>query len=508
MENVKFDWVGELRFELSAKCAFSGEILGAKQAIGDTIAKAGPLLVKGAPRGKEEGAARVEGWSVEGNEIRLKISSGRYVRAHDALLRLMKKISAVLGEKHKVGLREIKAIEYRIFFPSQGLPEETRRKIKELPCEVEFSQDGFTIVLRDLGEAEIKARVVDRLVGLAEEILTSAPKPAPVARVVAQGPPVEHPFREDPFEVAKKLGWIDQFPGRGQWIYTAPYTKLLMTIEDMIIDQIALPLGFQEFMFPKLIPLEVIQKMPGYLDELPEGMYYVCPPPRDPEVFSNFKKRLKLTKKIPSDELKNVLKEPAYVLAPAQCEPFYEFFSHRTVRLEDLPFKVMDRSGWTYRWEGGGVEGFVRTQEFRRIELVFIGAPMDVVRIRDEVRDKSIELVEQLGMEWRLLVATPFYLRGGGIEEDISDSTKVATYDIEVRLPYKEDWLEILSLNVHRGKFVETFKIKEVKGREVWTGCCGFGTTRWVAGFLAQHGFDPNRWPESIRGRIGQLPKV
>lgn len=497
-----------MRFELIAKCTFSGEIFGAKQTIEDIIAKARSLLVKGAPRGKEGEAARIDEWSVEGNELRLKISSGRYVRAHDALLRLMKKISTELGEKYKIGLREIKVLEYRIFFPRKGLSEESQKEIRELPCSVEFSQDGFTLILRDLSEAEIKARVIDRLVGLAEEILTKAPKPAPVARVVAQSPPLEHPFRDDPFEVAKKLGWIDQFPGRGQWIYTAPYTKLLLTIEDMIIDQIARPLGFQEFMFPKLIPLEVMQKMPGYLDELPEGMYYVCSPPRDPEVFSNFKKRLKLTKKIPSDELKKVLKEPSYVLAPAQCEPFYEFFSHRLVRLEDLPFKAMDRSGWTYRWEGGGVEGFIRTQEFRRIELVFIGAPKDVVKIRDEVRDKSIELVKQLGMEWRLLVATPFYLREGGVEEDISDSMRVATYDIEVRLPYKEDWLEILSLNVHRDKFVETFKIKEVKGREVWTGCCGFGTTRWVAGFLAQHGFDQNKWPESIRDRIGTLPKV
>jgi seryl-tRNA synthetase len=196
------------------------------------------------------------------------------------------------------------------------------------------------------------------------------------------------------------------------------------------------------------------------------------------------------------------------VLAPAQCEPFYQIFNRHRVRLEDLPVKLFDRSGWTYRWEGGGVEGFIRTQEFRRIEFVALGGPDDVVAIRDAVCDKSIKVLEDLGLEWRLLVATPFYMREGGIGADVSDSSKVATYDIEVALPYKRDWCELGSYNVHRTKFAETFKIKEIKGREVWTGCCGFGTTRWVAGFLAQHGFDPSRWPELVRKRVEPLPAV
>jgi seryl-tRNA synthetase len=322
------------------------------------------------------------------------------------------------------------------------------------------------------------------------------------------GKPIKHPFKEDPFEVAKKLGWISEFPGRGQWVYAAPYTKLLRVIEDIIIEQVALPLGFREVMFPKLIPLEVMQLMPGYLDELPEGMYFVCPPPRNPKIFEKFKRELKLTRQINREELKRCLKEPSYVLAPAQCEPFYEYMNNYRFRVEDLPVKLFDRSGWTYRWEGGGVEGLVRTQEFRRIEFVSLGTPSDAVSIRDAVRDRSIEVTEKLGLQWRVLVATPFYMREGGIETDTGDSSKVATYDLETKLPYNDEWLELTSFNVHRSKFVKTFKIKEVKGKEIWTGCCGFGTTRWVAAFLAQHGFDPAGWPEEVRKRVGTLPET
>ncbi len=318
---------------------------------------------------------------------------------------------------------------------------------------------------------------------------------------------MKHVFKEDPFEVAKKAGWIYEFPGRGQWVYGEPYAKLIRAIEDLIIKDIAEPLGFKEAMFPKLIPLEVMQRMPGYLDGVPEGMYYVCPPPREPETFSTFKQKLKLTKQIPTDELKKILKDPAYVLAPAQCEPFYQTFASQIVRLEKLPVKQYDRSGWTYRWEGGGVEGLLRTQEFRRIEFVAMGAPDDIVKIRDDVVEKSISLSDKLNLEWRVLVATPFYMKEGAVEEDVTDSRKVATYDLEVILPYKKDWLEIGSYNMHKTKFTESFKIKEAKGREVWTGCCGFGTSRWVVGFLAQHGIDPSKWPEAIRKLVEPLPQ-
>ncbi|MEA1904712.1 MAG: serine--tRNA ligase, partial [Candidatus Hadarchaeota archaeon] len=404
-------------FKLQAECTFSKDIEPARADIETFIAEANKaLLKKGAPRGKEEEAAEVKDWKVSNDRLELSVESGRYVRAHDGLLRLAKALGDELGEKHKIGLRDIKGLEYQVVLPTPALSEQIKQKLATLPSEVKFTEEGVVLILRDLDRSTLQGNVVDRLVGLATSALEKAPPTPPAEpKVVKQGPSVEHPFKEDPFELAKERGWVIPFPGRGQFIYAAPYAKLLRALEDLCIEKVALELGFEESMFPKLIPLEVMQKMPGYLDELPEGMYYVCPPPREPEAFTDFKKELKLTRKIPKEELKGCIKDPAYVLAPAQCEPFYQSFAGRRVRLEDLPVKFFDRSGWTYRWEGGGVEGFIRTQEFRRIEFVFMGEPDDVVKIRDALRDKSIELAEQLGMEWRLLVATPFYLRKGGI---------------------------------------------------------------------------------------------
>ena len=493
-----------MRFELRAECAFSGELERARGDIEALLSQAKPLLLKGAPKGKEAEAAEVRESRVAGKKLELVIESGRYVRAHDALFRLARLLSAELGKKHKLGLRGITAPEYKIVLPLVPA-ERVRRELETLPCELEVGKSETRLKLRNLDEASLRGRVVDRLVALVTDILERPPAPIAEEVVVRTSKPVEHRFTEDPFEVCKRLGWIKEFPARGQWIYTSTYSKLFRALEELVVERIALKLGFEEFLFPKLIPLEVMQKMPGYLDELPEGMYYVSPPPREPEAFAGFKRGLKLTKRIPVEELERCLKPPAYVLAPAQCEPFYEYFAHQVLRHEDLPIKVFDRSGWTYRWEGGATEGIVRVQEFQRTELTFIGSPTDVVNIRDEVRDKSVELADELGLEWRLLVATPFYMRGGGVEEDVADSRKVATYDLEAALPYKHGWTELGSFNVHRTKFVKSFKIKEATGKELWTGCCGFGSSRWVVGFLAQHGFDLAEWPKLVRDRMGNV---
>lgn len=496
-----------VKFELKATLTFSGEIKKADADIGVILRKAEPILSKGAPKGKEAEAARIIRWRSVGKDLELELESGRYVRAHDALLRLAKLLAAELGKKHKVGIRGIVANDYKVVLPTAEVSNEAMAELKKLPYEVTVRESLIEIHMKGLNEADLKGRVVDRLISMVEEIISHSTAKAAEPKVIKEGPKLSHHFKENPFDIAKRLGWIRDFPGRGQWIYEEPYAKLMRALEEIIIDDVARPLKFEEVMLPKLIPLEVMHRMPGYLDGVPEGMYYVSPPPREPEAFQDFKQKLKLTKRIPVKELKDTIKEPAYVLAPAQCEPFYETFALSHMRLEDLPVRQYDRSGWTYRWEGGGVEGLVRTQEFRRIEFIFLGSPEDVVSIRDSVVERSTKVADKLELEWRLLVATPFYLREGVIG-DGSDSSKVATYDIEVPLPYNGNWLEIGSYNVHKTKFVETFKIKEVKGRQVWTGCCGFGTSRWVVGFLAQHGLDPSKWPESVRKRVGSLPSV
>ena len=263
-------------------------------------------------------------------------------------------------------------------------------------------------------------------------------------------------------------------------------------------------------MWPKLIPIPVMNKM-RYLEGLPEGMYYCSAPRRDPELFEKFKNELTITKEVPIHRLKEGLKDPSYVLAPAQCEPFYEFFSHEVVDEKDLPISLFDRSGWTYRWEAGGAKGLDRVHEFQRVELVWLGHPEQVEKIRDATLEISQELADQMELEWYTEVGDdPFYLEGRKSEDRGIEFPDVPKYEMRLVVPGADKGVAAVSANVHGTHFTEGFSIKEAHQKTLWTGCTGIGITRWLFGFLAQKGFDKENWPIDVKKRVEKVrvPKM
>ncbi len=508
-----------MRFKLKAWLEFSSPIEAGVAEVARLIEEANAsLLVKGSPSPDE--AAKVESWRVEGRRLYLEIVSGKGVRAHDALLRLRKPLAQALGRSLRAGLRKAFVESLEVWVPASSLNlEEARAELGGL-AEVEQRGDLEVLVFKGLSEGDLEDRVVDRALRrvLMRKEVEEGVKLVPYGYVLRRSPEKPMLFMGEVAQEAERLGWIKRFPARGQWILTGPMAALVSAIRDLIIDKVCKPLGFQEWIFPRLIPFAVLEKLSTYVEHLPEGMFYVCTPPRDPEAFSEFKREFALRRELRADLLRNILEPPSYVLDAVQCPPFYQFFSGELVRVEDLPVKVFDYAGgWTWRNEAGGVEGLARTNEFLRLEMVYLGTPDQVVEIRDEVVERTIEVVDKvLDLEWRLTVGAPFYLSqeaAKGRLVDISSSSKIPALDIECYLPYRgsreeSEWLEISACNVHMKHYVDSFKIKEARGRELWTGCVGHGLTRWATALLAQKGFDFDNWPKEIRDRIGSLPPV
>ncbi len=480
------------------------------------------ILLKGTPRNRKKQGAKIVNCLIEDNKFSIDIESGTYVRAYAAILRMKKFLSNEFGKDHKIGVRKVTA-KVCIRIPLEKAHQ--KKIVEEIKSSsyiksVKIEGNLLNIALNEMKEHDLKKNVPDRVYNEIKKIIEDYKikdgyKDLPESVTII--PPMikksNHKrvrFSKEPMEVALKIGWVKEFPGKGQWIYTTPYAQLFEIIKNILLEEIALKLKFQPFMLPKVIPLEVMKKMPGYLEDIPEGMYYVFPPPRDPNKFKEFKEKVKVTKEIPREELKKALKDPDYVLAPAQCEAFWEFYGGEILDVNHLPFKLYDCSGWTYRWEGGGVEGMVRLHEFQRVELTYIGSPEQVVKIRDEVVNECTEVADNIfDMEWRITAAIPFWAKEGRIDSDLHDSKKIASKDLEIYLPYRggresSEWLEIASCFVHKLKFVNSFKIKEVKKREIWTGCTGLGISRWIAAFLATHGFDVDTWPKAVKEKFNR----
>jgi len=513
------------------------------------------IFLKGIPEDQMEDASKIVDWNLQENTLKLKITSGRRGRAHDALLRMKKPLSQVLGPKYHTGIRNMNVKDYEIEIPIKKEPEldETTGIIKigeidlgawidrinDLPyvSDVKIIKNNLIIRFDELNESGLRRHVVDRVLksvirdleslnvlkkseiaswpatvtfGPAKDILTKQVTKIEPGTVVSSSQKQKFFFEEDPTEEAAKLGWVKKFPGKGQWFYGPRLIALQRTLEEIFLEKLVYKLDFVECMWPKLIPIPVMNKM-RYLEGLPEGMYYCSAPKRDPGIFERFKNELIINKDVPIHLLREGLKDPSYVLAPAQCEPFYEFFSHEVVDEEELPIKFFDRSGWTYRWEAGGAKGLDRVHEFQRIELVWLAKPEDVEEIRDITVDISQKIADDMELEWYTEIGDdPFYLEGRKVEERGIEFPEIPKYEMRLVIPNQDKGTAVVSANVHGTHFTEGFSIKEAHNHRIWTGCTGIGVSRWIFGFLAQKGFDSEKWPDTVKKRFKEVsvPKL
>ncbi|MBI4362571.1 MAG: hypothetical protein HY558_05295 [Euryarchaeota archaeon] len=507
--------VEPMRFTLHGALTASGDLPGAQGAI---EALAGEMNRAWARQAKPGEATTLRVESIQGRELRVSVDSWGLPRAHDALLQFKNKLAESLGKSHRIGIREVRAEPgYTILLEKAQLaPGERQPPGPGEARTITRADKPIAVVFGLLTEADIKSRLADRLL---KQLQPTQPPPAgvPFGHILRKTGEKKPQTQEEVAQALEKRGWVKRFPGRAQWILLPPAARLLYTLRDLAIEKVLAPLGFEEAMFPKLIHFDVMQNMPGYFEHLAEGMFYVTSPPRDPKALEEFKRDATLKKQIRGDLLRQALPEPEYVLAPAQCEPFYTLYSQETVRHEDLPIKLYDASGWTWRSEGGGVEGLVRTTEFWRMESVWLGTPEQALETRDKIADKVYDLVDKtLGLETRMVVGAPFYATPETAQAERIDATasvNIPTLDIEVWLPYRgprdtSEWLEIGAYTCAKTKYIKSFHIKEAKNRDIWTGCGGFGLTRWLAGFLAQQGFEFDGWPEEVKRRMKKLPGV
>lgn len=472
------------------------------------------VLIKGV-RNIEE-ASRIINYKAMENKLQLEIEAGRQVRIHNAALRVKNHLARTLGPKYRLGIRNILLVNAQIELEGEYKVSLKLPFVKNL----EF-KNGLTIVYLDtISESELKKPYIDRLLKLLreKEVRAKWGGKAEHWELIKESkikltPP---PYTEDPNKVLEEIGFIKRF-AIGQWFYTPAFTYFINMAKHFLLEEVVKPLGFVEAIFPKMYPLEVGLKT-GHLKGTINAMVFASLPiSYDISVYEELIDYMYVTDSIPPEELQKYVKPPSYFLCFAQCEPFYQFFSREVLEDKNLPIKMYDHSGPSFRWEAGGLHGVERVIEFHRVEIVWLGKPQQVIEIRNKLLEGYEYLMDKVfDLEWRWAWVTPWYYEQAGIvekeEERKLDINRPGTIDFEAWLPYRgpreerKNWLEIGNISIHGTKFTEPFKIKHNKGETLWTACSGFGTERWVISFLAQHGFDPENWPEKPRKYLEEHP--
>lgn len=244
-------------FQMKLKCIFtlSKEANKAKGDLDKFVKEANEtILARGAPKGLVEKVAKISSWELKGSKLSMTIESGPHVRATAAVLRVKKALGTVLGEKYKVGVREVNVTEFVVAIPTaQALSKGMLAKIRNIQNvqDAEIEATRLSVMFKPMTDLELKRNIPDRVLTLISKELEEASKPVPVpavaVHVLEQSPPKPIKFNEEPMKVAVQLGWIKEFPGRGQWIYTPPYARLLETIESILLDEVVKKLEFEPF---------------------------------------------------------------------------------------------------------------------------------------------------------------------------------------------------------------------------------------------------------------------
>ncbi len=501
-----------MKFELETTLTFSDEIEDAEDEVERIILKANKdLLRRGVPEEVDDGGAKVKDFSIEQDDLNLKIVSDRYVRAHDAVLRLKKTLNQELGAEYHVGVRKVKIDDYKI---QLDLDREAKEDIT-LPFVDDVKIKGRTCVLNlsGLTEEELSRNYVDRIINRVEEKIEAQyyEGKEEMWKLLWKSEEKEMVWEEDPTEVMEKKGWIKRGPTKGKWFYRPKAAKILKTLENIVIEEILKPLGFQEVIESMMVSFDIWIDT-GHMEGIPNEAYYVSEPvTRNPEEWEEIIDEIKITQEVPSEKLAEMTETPKAGICYAQCPVIYWSFKNETISDDSLPVLLFENTVPSTRYESGGRHGIQRVDEFHRIEPVYIGTKEQLVELKEDLIDSYRNVFDNvLDIEWRMAKVEPFYLQQAGGKKEEEEETDLGTVDFEAYLPYRgsreeSEWLEFGNLSIFR-KYTEAFNIKSQTGK-LLSGCTGIGIERWTTAYLAQKGVDPEYWPEKFKGYFGEMPE-
>ena len=494
-----------MKFHLEASLRLSGDAASAEAALSEFFAGAAPLLQKGAPEGQ---GAHLTAWKLYGNKIDLVIDSDRFVRAHDALLRLRRPLSELLGKQFRIGVRGLDVSRFDIEVESE------RSIAHKIPYvrEIKFENGRLCLSLDvgpegSLGQSEIENRIPDRIISLLEEKLQTYGGKTEHWELLWESPAREPKFSRDPTEEMQKVGWIKHGSSRGQWIYGPQATQVFRAFEKIVMEEILKPLAYREMIFPKLDTWDVWKKS-GHAQGVYPEIYFVCPPKtRDPAFWEEVMDYYKVTHEVPLELVKEKIDVPIGGMCYAQCPTFWGFLQGMTLPGDELPICVFDRSGTSHRYESGGIHGIERVDEFHRIEIVWLGTKEQVLAEKEKLTACYKHIFEDiLQLTWRTAWVTPWFMAQEG-KTGLAEMTGAGTVDYEAVLPYNGNWIEFQNLSVNGEKYPKGFTVKAQSGEALWSGCSGVGLERWASAFLSQKGLEPDNWPEAFRKYFGEMPK-
>lgn len=185
------------------------------------------------------------------------------------------------------------------------------------------------------------------------------------------------------------------------------------------------------------------------------------------------------------------------MVVPAACHPGYATLP------KSLPEggALLDIYGYCFRHEPAVDPA--RMQAFRMHEYVLIGSPQQAQEHRDIWVGHGLAVLAELGLDAVPAAANdPFFGRVGKMLSANQRDDELKT-ELVVRLYGDlDDGTAVVSANLHREHFGDTFDLSTADGEMAHSACVAFGMERIALSLLRTHGLDLATWPAGVRGAL------
>ncbi len=286
----------------------------------------------------------------------------------------------------------------------------------------------------------------------------------------------------------KKIVEIHQ----GLFVWREPLSLVIQFLDDTIVDRFATAFDAKAERYPNVIEINELGKT-NHLSSFPEHLHFVSHLDSRLSVLDSYAQQSKegVEKQAP-EQL--ALNKANLVHNPSTCYHCYSAYKN-TAFSEDTAYTAVTAC---HRYEGANHSDLGRLMEFSLREVIFIGSP-DYVR---KTRAKTLELMEDFAKDWKLGGSLqsendPFFTSDFKVKAQHQRKMKMK-YEYRAKIPGAATDLAIMSSNLHGLVFTKAFNLKSTSG-PLHTGCLGFGVERLAIALIAQHGSQPENWPENLK---------
>jgi len=251
----------------------------------------------------------------------------------------------------------------------------------------------------------------------------------------------------------------------------------------------------EENRYPVLLPMEILEEV-SYLAHFPQHATLCCHFPESLPVLDEIAESVERSGGRLNDEQRSRALPPTHVLQPAVCLPCYR--QHRNRVIPDGRCLSLTVENQVFRFEARNFRSLARLWNFHVRDLVFLGNRTDLVQLRRKVMEDTSELVCRLDLGARIEIANDPFFTSSSRGKTVHQHLQEAKYELGLICPGDSTRVAAASFNLHGDFYSRVYNIRFASGDLVETACMGFGVERWVYGFLAQKGFDEERWPEPV----------